>query len=184
MLSGPSGSGKGTVLGALLRQCRLPLVRAVSATTRAPRCGEVDGRDYYFLAPEEFQRRRREGAFLETAEVFGQWYGTLHSEVQSRLAAGHWIVLEIDVQGCLAVCRQYPDAITIFLTTPSLDEYGARLRRRGTEDEEAIRRRVDTAKHELSFAESYQHRVVNDDVDRAVEEICQILESVEATQNA
>jgi guanylate kinase len=144
----------------------------------------VDGRDYYFLAPEEFERRRREGAFLECAEVFGHWYGTLHSEVQKRRAAGKWVVLEIDVQGCLAVCRQYPDAVTIFLTTPSLDEYGERLRRRGTEDEQAIRRRVQTAEHELTFADRYQHRVVNDEVDRAVEEICQILQSVEAPHHA
>lgn len=180
VLSGPSGSGKGTVLSKLLRECRLPLVRSVSATTRAARRGEVEGRDYYFLTPEQFDRRRRAGEFLEYAEVFGHWYGTLDSEVRDRLAAGQWVVLEIDVQGCQSVCRQYPDAVTVFLTTPSLDEYEARLRRRGTEDEAAMRRRVQTAVHELSFADRYQHRVVNDDVDRAVKEICQILESVEA----
>lgn len=184
VLSGPSGSGKGTVLGRLLRQCRLPLVRSVSATTRAARSGEVNGRDYYFLTPEQFDQRRAAGEFLECAEVFGQWYGTLHSEVQQRLEAGQWVVLEIDVQGCQTVCRQYREAITIFLSTPSLDEYGARLRRRGTEDEQAIRRRVETAAHELTFADRYQHRVVNDDVDRAVAEICQILESVEASHHA
>ena len=178
VLSGPSGSGKGTVLSRLIERCPLPLVRAVSATTRPPRSGERDRYDYYFLAPEEFERKRRDGAFLESAEVFGHWYGTLRSEVEQRLAAGQWVVLEIDVQGCLAVLEQFPEAVTIFLKTPSLPEYERRLRKRGTEDDDALRRRLEKAEVELSFAPHYRYQVVNDVVDRAVDEICGILQSM------
>ncbi len=178
VLSGPSGSGKSTIVDRLVARQPVKLVKAISATTRPPRPGEVDGKDYFFLSREEFQRRLDAGQFLEWAEVHdsGQLYGTLLSEIERARREGGWALLEIDVQGALRVMEIYPDAITIFLTTPSQEEYERRLRARGTESEESIRRRLQTARQELQFADRYRYRVVNDDLDRAVDEIVHILE--------
>lgn len=177
VVSGPSGAGKTTVLRRLLASCPVPLVASVSATTRPPRVGEVDGVDYYFLTPEEFERRRRRGDFIECFRVFGKgyWYGTLRSEVTPSLQAGKWVLLEIDVQGALAVMRQFSDAVTIFLRPASLEELERRLRGRGTENEEAVQDRLNQARKEIAQAERYRYQVVNDSVDRAVAEIQDIL---------
>lgn len=177
VISGPSGAGKTTLLKRLYACAPRPLVVSVSATTRAPRPGERDGIDYHFLSKEEFEWRRLRGEFLECCEVFqrGDWYGTLHSEVAPRLAEGKWVVLEIDVQGTLAVLQHYPDALTIFIRPSSIDELERRLRLRGTESEAALQRRLDVARRELASIDRYRHQVVNDDVDRAVKELCDIL---------
>lgn len=177
VISGPSGAGKTTLLKRLYACAPRPLVVSVSATTRAPRPGERDGIDYHFLSKEEFEWRRLRGEFLECCEVFqrGDWYGTLHSEVAPRLAEGKWVVLEIDVQGTLAVLQHYPDAVTIFVRPSSLDELERRLRQRGTESEDALQRRLDVARRELASIDRYRHQVVNDNIDRAVEELCDIL---------
>jgi guanylate kinase len=177
VLSGPSGSGKTTIVSRLLSDPRLPLVKSISATTRPRRAGEVDGRDYHFLSQDEFDRRREAGDLLECAEVHGAgyWYGTLKSEVERARQLGGWPFLEIDVEGALNVLRQYPDALTIFLTTPSDDEYERRLRSRGTESDEHIHRRLETARRELTFVDRYRYRVVNDSLDRATREITEIL---------
>jgi guanylate kinase len=179
VMSGPSGVGKTTVLRRLLASCALPLRASVSATTRPPRPGEVDGVDYHFLSEEEFHRRRQQGEFLECYEVYssGWWYGTLNCEVTSGLEAGKWIVLGIDVHGAFSVVDKFPDAITIFLRPSSLEELEKRLRGRGTEDDEALQRRLEQARNELSLADWYRFQVINDDLDRAVREICQILVS-------
>ena len=149
VVSGPSGAGKTSVMQRVYQTCRLPLVRSVSATTRPPRDGESDGVDYHFLSDEEFQLRRKRGDFLECFQVFtqGYWYGTLRSEVTTGLAAGKWVVLEIDVQGALAIVGRFPTAITIFLRPGSRKELERRLRGRGTETEEAIRCRLAQADH-------------------------------------
>ncbi|HJT31476.1 MAG TPA: guanylate kinase [Pirellulales bacterium] len=177
VISGPSGAGKTTLLKRLYACAPRPLVVSVSATTRAPRPGERHGIDYHFLSKEEFERRRLRGDFLECCEVYqrGDWYGTLHSEVAPRLAEGKWVVLEIDVQGTLAVLQHYPDAVTIFVRPSSLDELERRLRLRGTESEAALQRRLDVARRELASIDRYRHQVVNDNIDRAVEELCDIL---------
>ncbi len=177
VMSGPSGVGKTTVLRRLLATCRLPLRASVSATTRPPRSGEVDGVDYHFLSEAEFHRRRSEGEFLECYEVYssGWWYGTLNSEVTSGFQSGKWVVLGIDVHGAFSVVERYPDAVTIFLRPSSLEELEKRLRGRGTEDDEVVQRRLDQAKNELALADRYRYQVVNDDLDRAVHEICDIL---------
>ena len=174
VLSGPSGSGKSTIVRDLLRQSPVKLTLSVSATTRAPRQGEVSGRDYYFLSSQEFQQRRERGEFLEFAEVHstGNWYGTLRSELDRAKAEGAWALLEIDVQGAKRVLEQYPNAISIFLTTSDFEQ---RLRSRGTESEDVIQQRLATAKSELQSATMYGHQVLNDDLQTAVEDVIQIL---------
>jgi len=177
VLSGPSGAGKTTVLRRLLERSSLPLALSVSATTRPPREGEVDGVDYHFLTEEEFDRRRRRGDFLECFQVFGggHWYGTLAEEVTTSLQRGKWVILEIDVQGALSVMERHPDAITVFVRPGSAEELERRLRGRHTDTEKAIQRRLERARHELALADRYQHQVINDDVDQAVQQICDIL---------
>ena len=186
VLSGPSGSGKTTVVSRLLAESPVPLLKAISATTRPRRVNERDGHDYYFLTPEEFDRRRERGEFLECAEVHrsGYWYGTLRSEVERARAAARWCLLEIDVQGAMNVLTHYPDAVTVFLSTPTDGAYEQRLRARGTEPEEVIQRRLRTAREELQSAHRYRHRVVNDDLDRAVREITGILASYRGETHA
>ncbi|MCM2372565.1 guanylate kinase [Aporhodopirellula aestuarii] len=179
IISGPSGSGKSTVTKRLREVCPLPLAASISATTREPRDGEVDGVDYFFLSEEEFQRRREAGEFLESKQVFslGHWYGTLADQVATGLNAGKWVILEIDVQGALAVLEDHRYApITIFIHPGSMTELERRLRDRGTETEVAIQARLKTAAGEMESRSVYQHQVINDTVDQAVDEICHILQ--------
>jgi guanylate kinase len=179
IVSGPSGVGKSTITSRLISECPLPLVMSVSATTRAPRPGERDGVNYHFLTKDEFRRRREAGEFVECVEVFGRgdWYGTLRSEVASGLEAGKWVILEIDVDGANKALAQFQDAITIFIRAASWDVLEARLRGRGSESEEAIQRRLEVARRELSFADRYQVQVTNESVDEAVRQICEYLMS-------
>ena len=178
VISGPSGSGKNTVIRRLLERTRHPLVLSVSVTTRPPRPGERDGVDYFFVSPQEFERMKAAGEFVECAQYVGHWYGTPRRWLDEQLHQGRWVLLEIDVQGALQIKRQFPDAVLIFLRTPSLEEYERRLRRRGTEDERALRERLAQATRELEFAQHYDYEVVNDDVDRAVDQIETILDAV------
>jgi guanylate kinase len=177
VISGPSGVGKTTVLRRLRECAPVPLAVSVSATTRPPRSGEIDGVHYYFLSAEEFARRRRRGDFLECFEVFGRgyWYGTPWEEVRPRLQSGEWVVLGIDVHGADAVVDRFPDAVTIFLRPGSLEQLERQLRGRHTETEPSIQRRLEEARDEMARAARYQHQVVNDSLDRAVGEICDIL---------
>ncbi len=178
IISGPSGAGKSTVVRRLLQECDLPLTLSVSATTRQPRAGEIDGKHYFFVSHDEFQSRRDAGDFLECKEVFGlgHWYGTLREQVASGLKDGKWVILEIDVQGALAVLDQDEfDPITLFIHPGGVDELEQRLRNRGTESEEAIGARLETASSEMRYMHRYQYEVINGSVDVAVAEICQIL---------
>jgi guanylate kinase len=171
ILSGPSGSGKSTVIGRLLAAGDLPVRLSVSATTRPPRPGELDGVHYYFWTPERFAAEVAHGAFLEWAEVHGHRYGTLRSEVEPYQQAGQLVILDIDVQGAEQVRRQCPHHVSAFLRTSSLATYEERLRQRGTEDETAIRRRLETARRELARAGEYQYQVINDDLESAVAQL-------------
>jgi guanylate kinase len=178
VISGPSGAGKSTVTRRLLDECDLPLKLSVSATTRKPRPSERDGREYHFLSQPRFDELRRRDAFLECKEVFGRghWYGTLRSEVADGLAGGNWIILEIDVQGAIEVMEQ-PDTnpVSLFIHPGSMDELERRLRERGTESEDAIQSRLETAANEMRFLHRYQYEIINGSVDAAVAQVCQIL---------
>jgi len=177
VLSGPSGAGKSTILRRLLESYPDRLRLSVSATTRSPRSGEVDGVDYYFLTSTEFARRREAGEFLECFEVFGRghWYGTLLAEVTPSRNAGKTVVLDIDVDGAARVQSRFADVLTIFLRPSSMEELERRLRARGTETEEAIQRRIEVARRELERAHQYQFQVVNDTIEHAVDQISEIL---------
>lgn len=178
VVSGPSGVGKGTLV-ALLRERLTRLGLTVSATTREPRPGEVDGVSYHFLDDAEFERRVGEGEFLEWAWVHGHRYGTLRSEVERVLAEGRSVVLEIDVQGALNVRASHPEAVLVFIEPPSPEELERRLRGRGTEDEASIERRLANARREMSYADRYDVRIVNDDLDRAVDDLAHVIDSYE-----
>lgn len=179
IISGPSGAGKSTVVRRLLAECPLPLELSVSATTRAPRPGETNGKEYFFLSDEEFARRREAGEFLECKQVFsrGHWYGTLRQQVASGLAEGKWVVLEIDVQGALAILENPQfDPITLFIHPGGMQELERRLRQRGTESQEDLTARLETAAAEMSYLPRYQYEIINGSVAGAVAEICQILQ--------
>ncbi|HWL11295.1 MAG TPA: guanylate kinase [Planctomicrobium sp.] len=186
ILSGPAGAGKTTIVKLLLNSSPVPLEMSVSATTRPPRPNEIDGKDYYFLSRDQFLQKQANNEFVEWAEVHrsGHLYGTLRSEIERIQGLNHWVLLEIDVEGALNVMQLYPDAISIFLQTASIEVYEQRLRDRGTETEEVILRRLQTAREELQYVASYKHRVINDDLDRAVDEVRQLLASREAELNA
>ncbi len=150
---------------------------SVSCTTRDPRPGEVEGRDYGFVSPEQFGRLIEEGAFLEWAEVFGHRYGTLLAPIEAQLERGNDVLLEIDVQGAATVRARLPDAVLIFLEPPSVDELERRLRARHTESESNLARRLASAQDEMSHAAWFDHIVVNDDVQRTAADIAAIIES-------
>ena len=167
VFTGPSGAGKGTVLHRLLDE--VPgLSLSVSATTRVPRPGEQDGVHYYFISKQAFEQKIAENAFLEYAEYVDNYYGTPERPVEEQLAAGRDVILEIEVQGAMQVHRKRPDAVMVFLAPPSLEELDARLHGRGTESEEKIRQRLETARRELEYQRNFAHIVVNDTVDHAV----------------
>ena len=167
VISGPSGAGKGTLVS-LVRERRHDLDLTVSATTRKPREGEIDGVSYHFISEEEFTRRVDAGEFLEWAHVHGHRYGTLKSEVDERMARGHSVILEIDIQGGMNVRKVYPDAVLLFIIPPSAEELERRLRGRGSEREEDIALRLENAKREMAMKDSYDTIIINDSLDVAV----------------
>lgn len=172
VLSAPSGCGKSTIIHELLEgEAPLPLEFSVSATNRAPRTGETDGVSYHFLTTEAFRDAVAEGRFVEWEEVYpGRYYGTLRSEIDSKLAAGRNVVLDIDVKGALNVKKLYGEqAVTIFIEPPSVDELRRRLESRATDSPDVIAQRVAKADYELGFAPRFDRRVVNDNLAAAVE---------------
>jgi guanylate kinase len=170
VITGPSGVGKGTLIERLLDAVP-ELELSVSATTREPRAGEVDGRDYHFLTPEEFERRVEAANFLEHATYSGNRYGTLREEVERRLAEGRSVALEIEVQGARQVRAAMPEAVLIFIAPPDPTALRERLEGRGTDSPEAIARRLRTAEIELEAQDEFPHVVVNDEVQKSASEL-------------
>jgi guanylate kinase len=174
VITGPSGVGKGTLIRLLL--ARFPqMALSVSATTREPRPGEEDGVDYHFLSPEEFQQRIDDDDFLEWAEYAGNRYGTLRSELERD---AHPLVLEIEVQGARQVRARVRDAVTVFIEPPSEEALRTRLVGRGSDSPEQVERRLETAWGELAARDEFDHVIVNDDLDAAVEELSELVASI------
>ncbi|MGB0120271.1 MAG: guanylate kinase [Solirubrobacterales bacterium] len=172
VITGPSGVGKGTLIKQLRR--RVPeLELSISATTRKPREGESDGDHYHFLSVEDFEKKVAAGEFLEHAAYSGNHYGTLISEVEGRIENGHPVVLEIEIQGAEQIRETMPEAIQLFITPPepALETLLSRLSGRGTDSSEAISGRMKVAERELDARHEFHHQVVNDDLDRAVDEL-------------
>ena len=173
VVSGPSGAGKGTICQALLE--KTPLAYSVSATTRKPRAGEVDGESYYFLSVEAFEEMIEKDELLEWAKVYDNYYGTPLKKVEKKLAAGEDILLEIDTQGAMKVREKFPEGVYIFILPPSLAELERRIRGRDTETEEVLQKRLAAAIDEIEAGKCYKYVVTNDEVDGAVDSVCAIL---------
>ncbi|MCC6144571.1 MAG: guanylate kinase [Candidatus Hydrogenedentes bacterium] len=174
ILSAPSGAGKLTLLREV-RQEHPGLCTTISATTRQPRPGEIDGRDYYFLAREDFEARRDRGEFAEWAEVHANLYGTLKCELQRCLAENRVVILELDVQGMRSMRQEFPEAVTVFIMPPSIEELDRRLRGRGDTDEADIALRLSNARLEMDAANEFDYVVINDEVKRAARDLGAIL---------
>ncbi|WP_322173796.1 guanylate kinase [Acutalibacter caecimuris] len=176
VVSAPSAGGKGTILKEWFRQDQ-NLRMSVSATTRPPRPGEENGREYYFISRKEFQGLVDSGSMLEHAEYVGNCYGTPKAPVEKWLSEGWDVVLEIDVQGGAQIKKLAPDCVSVFITPPSMEVLEQRLRDRGTEDDATVRKRLETARRELPHAEQYDYVVVNDRLEDAVADMQAILRS-------
>lgn len=176
VVSGPSGAGKGTLLSQVIERIPDAWV-SVSATTRSPRPGEIEGVHYFFLDTDHFKSLVEQDGFLEWAQVHDNFYGTLKKSVVDHMNAGDQVILEIDVQGALQVRKALPEAHLVFIEPPSLEELERRLRQRGTETEDVISSRMKTAEVELTQKMEYDVQVVNDDLERAVDELVEVINS-------
>lgn len=173
ILSAPSGTGKSTIINRLIKDDGLRLGFSISATSRAPRGAEVDGKDYFFLSDEEFQRRVEAGDFVEWEEVYaGTCYGTLESEVERVTGSGHNLIMDVDVKGALSIKNRFgEEALSIFVMPPDISTLEQRLRSRATDSEETIARRLAKAEYEMGFADRFDTVVVNDELEKAIKDV-------------
>ncbi len=174
VISGFSGAGKGTIVKRLLSDHDYYL--SISCTTRSPREGEVDGKDYFFVTKDEFERMIRDKEMIEYAQYAGNYYGTPKKAVEERLAEGKDVILEIEVQGGMQVKKLFPDAVLMFVIPPSAEELYNRLKNRGTETDEQISLRFEQTVRETHFIKDYDYLIVNDDLDKAVDEIIEVID--------
>lgn len=177
VVSGFSGAGKGTLMKALLSEHADQYALSISATTRGPREGEVDGREYFFKTKEQFEQMIAEDALIEHACYVGNYYGTPKSYVMEQLEAGKNVILEIEIQGALAVKEKFPDTLLLFVTPPSAQELERRLRGRGTETDEVIKSRLKRAVEEAEFMDRYDYILVNDDLETCVQEMHELIQA-------
>ena len=175
VISGPSGTGKGTICEELFKDDNV--VFSVSMTTRAPREGEVEGREYFFVTKEQFIESIENEGFLEHAQTFGNYYGTPREAVLEQMELGYDVILDIDTKGAKQVREAYPQSVLIFILPPSMEELKKRIIGRGTETEDSIKIRLGLAAHEMSLAKHYDYCVVNDDLDEAVKAVKAIIEA-------
>ena len=173
VVSGPSGSGKSTATKLVRDMLQIPL--SISATTRSPRAGEIDGKDYFFLEKEDFEKRIANEEFYEYASVHGNYYGTLREEVESRINSGQNVILEIDVQGGIIVKEKNSEAILVFFKAPNMEVLAKRLEDRKTDTKEVIELRLANAKKELEYEKEYDYTVVNDNLEKACQELINII---------
>ena len=176
VVSGFSGAGKGTIMKALTERYE-GYALSVSATTRSPRPGEEDGKAYFFKSVEEFEQMIADGALIEYARYVSNYYGTPRSYVEEQLAAGHDVILEIEIQGALAVKEKFPDTLLLFVTPPSAQELERRLRGRGTETDEVIKSRLKRAVEEAEFMDRYDYILVNDELETCVQEMHELIQA-------
>ena len=176
MVSGFSGSGKGTIMRELMKKYADSYALSISATTRNPRPGETDGVEYFFRTKEQFEQMIKDDALIEYAQFVGNYYGTPKAYVEEQLEAGKDVILEIEIQGALKVKKRFPDALLLFVTPPSAEELRKRLVGRGTETLEVINARLARAAEEASGMEAYDYLLINDDLDRCVEEMHQLIQ--------
>ena len=174
IVSGPSGSGKSTVTKIVKDKLNIPL--SISATTRNPRDGEIDGKDYFFLSKEEFKNKIANDEFYEYAEVHGNYYGTLKKTVEENLDKGLNVILEIDVQGALIAKEKKKDAVLVFFRTKDMDILEKRLRDRKTDSEEVIQTRLKNAETELKYEDKYNYIIINENLDDSIQELIDIIE--------
>lgn len=170
VITGPSGVGKGTIVRKLLKR-HPQLCLSISATTRKPRKGEIDGKDYYFLSREEFEQAIAVGEFLEWAEYAGNYYGTPKTKIEEQLTLGNSILLEIELMGARSIAKIMPDALRIFILPPSLDELEQRIRKRGTNSEESIAQRLAIAEKEIAASSEFDVVIVNQDLETALAQV-------------
>ncbi len=173
VISGPSGAGKGTIYNRIIAETDMK--RSISVTTRAPRPGEIDGVHYYFRTEEEYQQMIAAGEFLETAEVYKNYYGTPKAPVFENLEQGNDVLFEVDVHGARSIKKKYPEAVAIFVMTPSFEILEQRLRDRGTETESSLAIRLGSAKRELAQYDMFDYIVFNDEIDVATREVLDII---------
>lgn len=174
VVSGPSGAGKGTICKRLVELCP-DIVVSVSVTTRKPRAGETDGKDYFFISREKFEEMIENDEFIEYAEVYGNYYGTPRKYVEVNLEKGRDVLLEIDIQGALQVKEKFQEGVFVFILPPSMEELKNRIISRGTESEKEILRRFEAAYKEINYVSRYNYFIINDEVDRAVEKLRAII---------
>ncbi len=180
VMSGFSGAGKGTLMKRLMADYD-DFAFSVSMTTRAPREGEVNGRDYFFVTKEEFEKTIEEDGLVEYAQYVGNYYGTPRAYVEEQLKKGKNVILDIEVQGAMQIKEKFPDALMVFVIPPSIEVLLKRLRARGTESEEVIARRITQAKTECTYMDRYEYIVINDDLDTAVREMYSMITSAKYT---